>query len=151
MVKGIKVMEEEVIKEKTKKQKNGYKIATILLSIWVCFLLTYILIDTLNQQKLKIIYNGVQYEDNYAYINLILENNSGDQVIFDENNFSIRNTGNTKTSSTVYFERNSSYIQLTSTYILNSDNKVKLKVQFNKKEITNTTILYFNGEKIAEL
>lgn len=143
--------ENEQIKEK--KTINKYKISTIILAIWVGILMISsigLLVEN-NKEKIIISYNGVEYEENYVYLNLVIENNSDNQVVFDRTNFSIKNTSNAKTALNLYYEKNVYYNHLTGSYILNRNEKIKIKLQFDKNDISNNTILYYNGEKIADI
>lgn len=137
--------------EKEKKKVNGWMISTIILAVLYAVLLTVSLHYIIGNKKTQISYNGVEYESEYAYVNLVVNNNSGNQIVFDRTNFSIKSTDITKTSSALYYEKNVSYIQLTGSYILNNSDKVKIKLQFNKTDITSETTIYFNGEKISNL
>ena len=137
--------------EKEKKKVNGWMISTIILAVLYAVLLTVSLHYIIENKKAQISYNGVEYESDYAYVKLVIENNSEKQIVFDSPNFSIPSTDITKTSSALYYEKNISYIQLTGSYILNNGDKVKIKLQFNKTDITSETIIYFNGERISNL
>lgn len=135
-----------------KKQKITIIILSIIAFVYFIICMSGFIYQIVNSNKItKISYNGIEYENTFAYVNLLVENNSDNQVIFNRENFSIKNTNIAKTSLTLYYEKNVSYNQLTGTYILNNGEKVKIKLQFNKSDIANETILYFNGEKIANL
>lgn len=134
-----------------KKQKIAIIVLSILTVIYFAACLGGIIYYSVTNNTPKISYNGIEYEDSYAYISLQFENNSDKQVVFNRENFSIKNTNIAKTSSCLFYERNVSYNQLTGTYILNSGEKVKIKLQFDESDITNETVLYYNGEKVANL
>lgn len=134
-----------------KKKINGWMISTIILGVlYICLMIASLHYISLNSKD-KIYYNGVEYENEYAYVNLLVENNTNEQILFDKTNFSIKNTSITKTSSNLYYEHNVSYIQLTGSYILNNNEKVKIKLQFNKSDLNAETTLYYNGSAISKL
>lgn len=134
-----------------KKQKIAIIVLSILTVIYFAACLGGIVYYSTTNNTPKISYNGIEYEDYYAYVNLQFENNSNKQIIFNRENFSIKNTNIAKTSSCLFYEINVSYNQLTGTYILNSGEKIKIKLKFDKSDITNETVLYYNGEKVANL
>lgn len=136
---------------KEKKKTNIWMILSFILIILYSITLIVLLHYTIGNKKIQISYNGVEYENEYTYVNLLIDNNTKNQIIFDKTNFSIKNTNISKTSSALYYENNVTYVQLTSSYILNNGEKIKIKLQFNKNDTTNETTIYFNGEVISKL
>ena len=146
-------MEENII-VKTNKSKNGYKTATIILSILVIFLIiaNASLIFTYYKQGVQISYNGISYSNNQAYINIYIENKSLNQAIISYNNFSIKseNSNALTPNAMLYLDGNDIMYQIPEYYI-GSNSNIKIKLEYDKDKITNNASLYYNGKKIADL
>ena len=145
---------EKEIKDKTKQSKNGYKIATIILSIIVIFLVIANISLTLTHynQGVKISYNGMSYDDNQAYINIYVENKSSSQTLIAYNNFCIKSeNSNALTPDTMYYLDINSTSHQDLEYYVNSGSNIRIKLNYNKDEIPNNASLYYNGKKIANL
>lgn len=144
----------EDIEVKTKKSKNGYKIATIILSILVVFLLIANISQTIifYSQGVEISYNGISYSNDQAYINIYVENKSVDQTLIAYNNFCIKSdNSNALTPDTMYYLDSNSTMHQDLEYYVNSGGSVRIKLNYDKDEIPNNASLYYNGKKIANL
>lgn len=144
----------EEIKVDTNKTKIGYKIAIVTLSIIIIFLLIANITQTIvfNSQEIKIVYNGISYSNDQAYINIYVENNSANRTLIAYNNFCIK-SDNSKaiTPDTMYYlDSNSTMRQELDYYVSNGEN-LRIKLRYNKDEIPNNGYIYYNGEKIADL
>ena len=144
----------EDIEIKTKKSKNSYKVATIILSIITIFLFIANISITITHfnQGVKISYNGMSYSNSEAYINVFIENKSVDQTLIAYNNFCIK-SDNSKalTPDTMYYLDNNSTMHQDLEYYVNSGESIRLKLNYNKDDIPNNASLYYNGKKIANL
>lgn len=144
----------EDIEVKTKKSKNGYKVATIILSIIVVFLVIANISLTLTyyNQGVQVSYNGMSYNNNQAYINIYVENKSSSQTLIAYNNFCIKsNNSNALTPDTMYYLDINSTSHQDLEYYVNSGSSVRIKLNYDKDEIPQNASLYFNGKKIADL
>ena len=136
------------------KAKNGYKIATIILSVIVALLVFANISTTLiyYNQGIQVSYNGMSYNNNQAYINIYVENKSMDQVLIAYNNFCIKSeNSNALTPDTMYYLDNNSTMHQDLEYYVNSGSNVRIKLNYNKAKIPQNASLYFNGKKIANL
>lgn len=136
------------------KAKNGYKIATIILSVVVVLLIFANISMTLTyyNQGVQVSYNGMSYNNNQAYINIYVENKSMDQVLIAYNNFCIKSeNSNALTPDTMYYLDNNSTMYQDLEYYVNSGSNVRIKLNYNKDKIPQNASLYFNGKKIANL
>ena len=136
------------------KAKNGYKIATIILSVIVALLVFANISTTLiyYNQGIQVSYNGMSYNNNQAYINIYVENKSMDQVLIAYNNFCIKSeNSNALTPDTMYYLDNNSTMHQDLEYYVNSGSNVRIKLNYNKDKIPQNASLYFNGKKIANL
>ena len=144
----------EDILVKNNKQKNGYKIATIVLSIVVAILFIVSISQTIvyYNQGVEISYNGISYDGDQAYINVFVENKSLDQTLIAYNNFSIKSEDtNAITPDTMYYLDDESRMHQDFEYIVNSEEGIRFKLCYDKDEIPSKASLYFNGKKIADL
>ena len=144
----------EDIKVKTKKSKNGYKVATIILSILVVFLLIANISQTIifYSKGVEISYNGISYSNDQAYINIYVENKSVDQTLIAYNNFCIKSdNSNALTPDTMYYLDINSTSHQDLEYYVNSGSSVRIKLNYDKDKIPQNASLYFNGKKIADL
>jgi len=142
------------IEVKTNKSKNGYKVATIILSIIVVFLLIANISQTIifYSQGVEISYNGISYSNDQAYINIYVENKSVDQTLIAYNNFCIKSdNSNALTPDTMYYLDSNSTMHQDLEYYVNSGGNVRIKLNYDKDEIPNNASLYYNGKKIANL
>lgn len=144
----------EDIEVKTNKSKNGYKVATIISSILVVFLLIANISQTIifYNQGVEISYNGISYSNDQAYINIYVENKSVDQTLIAYNNFCIKSdNSNALTPDTMYYLDSNSTMHQDLEYYVNSGGSVRIKLNYDKDEIPNNASLYYNGKKIANL
>lgn len=136
------------------KAKNGYKIATIILSVIVVLLVFANISMTLTyyNQGVQVSYNGISYNNNQAYINIYVENKSADQTLIAYNNFCIKSENtNALTPDTMYYLDNNSTMHQDLEYYVNGGSNVRIKLNYNKDKIPQNASLYFNGKKIANL
>lgn len=146
-------MEEKTTIKKNKK-KNGYKIATIILSIMLVFLIlaNISIIITYYNQGVQISYNGISYNNNQAYINVYVENKSINQTLIAYDNFCIKSENATAlTPNSMYYQDNGSTMHQVWQYYVNSGKNIKIKLNYDKSKIPQNASLYFNGKKIANL
>ncbi len=134
--------------ENKHKPVNGYKIATIVLSIIIilCSIFTFV-------QGVKISYNGISYNDGEAYINLFVENKAligSEPLAYD--NFSIKsNTTNAISPNIIAYYDETRWHQEFN-YSIKAREKIRIKLIFyDANDIPNHGSLYYNGKKIADL
>lgn len=139
-------MEEEVVKEKTKKQKNGYKIATILLSIWVCLLITYILIDTQNQKKIEIKFSNTYILQNSLYYYCELELLSKQDKILYVDNFTFKRNKEYICVDKIQIDNNT--YNSGENFIINKYEKTKITLYLTLIKEDNVSTIYYNFKPI---
>lgn len=101
--------------------------------------------------KVKVSYNGMEYNGLDAYVYVEIYNKSTSQIQFDRTNFSTKGNDIAKIAYEMYVMSSDKYIYQSSPYYLSSMEKIKIRLVFHGIDIPSEGSLYYNGELVSKL